>query len=322
MTTRSILNALTEKGIISVQQADAVASFENSKAFSIHLELRTILYLGILMFSSGIGILIYEHIDTIGHQVIIASIALLTGFCFWYAIKNSPTFSRYEVIKVNKFAPYSLLLGCATFLALEGYLQFQYSLFGTKYGLAVLIPTILFFFNAYRFDHTGVLSMAITGLASWLGLTIAPLSVLSENDFTDPKLVWSAAVLGTVLVAFAWISSIKEFKKHFTNTYFLLGGNLAFIAILVGVFTLQPFAIFSVLGLALSAFFILTARRSQSLLFLLMGVVYAYIHITYLLTKLIGEAMMLALASFYFMISSVGVILFLLNYKKFLGIKK
>ncbi|WP_031527318.1 DUF2157 domain-containing protein [Dyadobacter crusticola] len=322
MTTQELLNALTGKGIISTKQADAISVFESAKAFSIHWELRTILYLGILLFSSGIGILIYENIDTIGHQVIITLIAVSTSACFWYTYKNRLPFSRYEVDNPNKFVSYTLLIGCMLFLALEGYLQFQYAFFGTKYDAAILIPTILFFLCAYRFDHTGVLSMGITGLASWLGLTIAPLSVLTKNDFTDSKLVWSAIALGILLVSFAWLSHVKRWKAHFANAYLLLGGNLAFIATLVGAFTLEPLFVFFLLGIALAVFFILSARRVQSLLFLLMGVVYGYIHVTYLIGKLLGEDLVFALATIYFTISSIGVVLFLLNYKKFLGIKR
>ncbi|KQS26945.1 DUF2157 domain-containing protein [Dyadobacter sp. Leaf189] len=322
MTTTEVLNALTSKGIISNKQADTIHSFEADKAFSIHWELRSILYLGILLFTSGLGILIYENIDTIGHQAIIALIAILMVICFWYTYKHRVPFSLDEVHNPNKFVSYTLLIGCMLFLALEGYLQFQYTLFGTKYGAAVLLPTLLFFVTAYRFDHTGVLSMAITGLASWLGLTIAPLSVIAKSDFTDGRLVWSATLLGVLLVAFAWISNLKSWKAHFANTYLLLGGNLAFIATLAGAFTMEPLFVFFLFGITLAVFFILSARRVHSLLFLLMGIVYGYVHVTYLLAKLVGNELVFGLATVYFTFSSIGVILFLLNYKKFLGIKR
>ncbi|CAG5068664.1 hypothetical protein DYBT9623_01396 [Dyadobacter sp. CECT 9623] len=322
MTTQSILKELINKKIISGHQAEAIRSFETNKAFSVHWELRSILFLGILLFSSGIGVLIYENIDTIGHQAIIAAIAILTIVCFWYVFRNSLPYQHSELKNTNKFASYVLLLGCTTFLALEGYLQFQYEIFGIKYGLAVLIPTILFFFSAYRFDHTGVLSMAITGLASWVGLTIAPLSVLTKNDFTDQKLVWSAIILGTLLALTGWLSDSKEIKKHFSFTYLFLGGNLALIASLIGSFRGEPQIVFQFAGLLFSVFYILTARRSQSLVFLLMGVVTAYIIVSYMLAKLLGEALAMTLATLYFTFSSIGVILFLLKYKKFLGIKR
>lgn len=322
MTTKSILNSLTSKGVISDQQADTIASFEGEKAFSIHWELRSILYLGILFFSSGTGILIYENIDTIGHQVIIAIIALVTAGCFYYTYKNSLPYSHEEIDNTNKLVDYVLLLGCSTFLALEGYLQYQYNLFGSRYGLAVIIPTIVFFLCAYRFDHRGALSMAITGLASWLGLTIAPLSVLSGNDFSDGKLIMPAIALGCVLTAVGWISEEQNIKKHFAFTYMLMGGNLAAIAAQIGLFTENAKLLYFFIGIGLCFFFVRRARQAQSLLFLLMGTVYGYCIVTYSIFTSLGIDAAVGLGIFYFLFSSVGVIYFLLNFKKFLGIKR
>ncbi|NIJ53668.1 DUF2157 domain-containing protein [Dyadobacter arcticus] len=322
MNTRTILKALVDKEIISDQQSSVISSYETTRPFSIHWELRSILYLGILFLTSGIGIIIYENIDTIGHQVIIATIACLTIACFAYTFKHSLPYSHDEVKNPNKLSDYVLLLGCTTFLALEGYLQFQYTLFGTRYGVAIIIPTIVFLFSAYRFDHRGALSMGITGLASWLGLTIAPLSILSENDFTEERLVISAVILGIALVALGWLSCEKQIKAHFSFTYLFMGGNLAPAAALVGLFT-HPFKIvYFCIGIGLSVFFVLRSRQAHSLLFLLMGVVYGYVIITYSIFESIGSDAAFALGSLYFMLSSAGVIVFLLKYKVFLGIKK
>lgn len=321
MTTKSILDSLASKGIISDQQASTIASFESEKAFSIHWELRSVLYLGILFFSSGAGILIYENIDTIGHQAIIAVIALITAGCFYYTYKNSLPYSRGKVENPNKLIDYVLLLGCSTFLGLEGYLQYQYNLFGTRYGLAVIIPTIVFFLCAYRFDHRGALSMAITGLASWLGLTIAPLSILADNDFSDGKLIIPAIALGSVLTAVGWISETQNIKKHFAFTYMLMGGNLACVAAQIGLFSHSPKILYFFVGIGLCYFFIHRARHAQSLLFLLMGTVYGYCIITYTIFDNLGPDAAFGLGIFYFFFSSIGVIYFLLNFKKFLGIK-
>jgi len=322
MNNSKVLGNLLSREIISVQQHDAIESYLAKKPFSVHWELRSLLYLGILFFGSGLGILIYENIDTIGHQVIIAAISAITIGCFFYTFKVSLPFSWLEVKNPNKFADYILLLGCSTFLILEGYLQFQYKFFGSKYGLAVIIPTIVFFFCAYRFDHKGVLSMAITGLASWLGLTIAPLSIISKNDFTDIKLLITSIILGLGLIGFGWVSEQKDLKKHFAFSYLFLGGNLAAIAVITGLFINEFKVLYFVPGAALSAFFIMRSRSSQSLVFLLMGVVYGYIILTYCLVKILPDEILGFLSVYYFLFSSVGVLLFLLNFKKFLRIKK
>jgi len=322
MNTLKVLENLQSKEIISNQQSAVIESYVTEKPFSVHWELRSILYLGILLFGSGLGVIIYENIDTIGHQAIIALISLVTISCFFYSYKYCIPFGWQEVKNTNKFSDYALLLGCTTFLILEGYLQFQYQFFGSKYGIAVFIPTVLFFLCAYRFDHKGVLSMAITGLASWLGLTIAPLSVLSKNDFTDLKLIITAIILGVCLMAISWISESRNLKRHFAFTYLFLGGNLAALANLTGLFDQDMNIVFFILGALMPAFFIIQSRRSQSLVFLLMGVIYGYIVLTYALLKILPDSALGFLGIYYFLFSSIGVIFFLLNFKKFLGIKK
>ncbi len=322
MTSETVLNKLLEKEIIPPAQAVAISDYEKRKPFSIHRELRSVLYLGILLFTSGLGVIIYQNIDTIGHQVIIGLIGLLTAGCFYYCFQKKQSFSWQEVKNPDKLNDYILLLGCTAFLILEGYLQFQYKTFGTKYGLAVFIPTIVFFFYAYFFDHRGILSMAITGLASWLGLTIAPLSLLSGNDFTDFKLVITALVLGVILIAIGWLTNERDIKKHFSFTYVFLGGNLAAIAAMIGMFNQEINILYFVSAAGLAAFFIFYARQKQELVFLLMGTVYGYVVFTYMLFKILPDDLLAGLSIHYFLVTSIGVIFFLLNVKKILGIKK
>jgi len=53
-----------------------------------------------------------------------------------------------------------------------------------------------------------------------------------------------------------------------------------------------------------------------------MGTVYGYSIITYSIFTSLGADAALGPGIFYFLFSSVGVIYFLLNFKKFLGIKR
>jgi hypothetical protein len=84
--------------------------------------------------------------------------------------------------------------------------------FGTHYGLATLIRNQ--FFCAYYFDNKSILSIAITGLAAYIGLSINPQSILSTNFYNEDSLKFSAMGLGVALVLWS-IYSTKELK-HFT----------------------------------------------------------------------------------------------------------
>jgi hypothetical protein len=46
------------------------------------------MYASVLLFTSGIGILIYKNIDSIGHVAILALLLLVTVFCFTSVLKR------------------------------------------------------------------------------------------------------------------------------------------------------------------------------------------------------------------------------------------
>ncbi len=317
--TRNLLNRLLHQGLISPEQHAVFTKYEETKSFSLSWELKSFLYLGVVLFSTGVGLLIYQHIDTIGHQIVITFIAVISFACFYYAYRNQPPFSNQLVAPSTPFASYILLLGCLTFLTLEGYLQIQYTIFGTRYGLATFIPAVVFFIVAYYFDHRGVLSMALTALASWVGVSVTPLDVLKNNNgFAEPALIYTAVALGAVMIGAGLYLDWRGIKRHFTFSYLNFGANLLFIACLAGLFTLEgQRALFAALLAGLCFGFIWYARREQSFFFLLIAVLYGYIGLTYLvfLSDTIND---FGFAMLYFLLSCGGVIYFFLHYKKLL----
>jgi len=77
-----LFEKLSGEGLVSPESLQKVKAAEGKKLFSLHWELKTILYLGVLLLSGGLGILIYKNIDTIGHQAILFAIAALAWDVF------------------------------------------------------------------------------------------------------------------------------------------------------------------------------------------------------------------------------------------------
>ncbi len=307
---------LLRQEIITPEEAETIRLFAAKKPFSLHWELTTLLYLGVLLLNIGLGFIIYENIDSIGHAAIIALIGLLSAGCFWYAISRRQPFSRGEVQSPTPYYDYILLLGCLTFLLMEGYWQYQYNLFGTRYGLATFIPMLLFFGLAYWLDNRGVLTMAITALASWLGLTVTTNELLTKNDFNDSVIVNTAIFLGALLIGATFLSERYQLKKHFGATYLQFGVHILMIACLAGMMVLDiPLLYFPLLCLAIG-FFLWYARTRESFYFLLVAVVYGYIGATHMLFRVLSGADS-TVYLLYFIFSCVAVIFFLTRYKQF-----
>ena len=316
---KHLLQKLLQAELIDSTDAEKIELFESKRPFSLHWELKTLLYLGVLLMNVGLGILIYENIDTIGHVVLILLIGAVSAACFWYAIRHRKPFSMGAVESPTPFYDYILLLGCLTFLIMEGYWQYQYEIFGTRYGLATFIPMVLFFGLAYWLDNRGVLSMGITALATWLGITVTPQHLLRENDFNSTTIIYTGVFLGLLLTLVPFLSERWGLKKHFSLTYLNFGVHILMISTLAGMMALDQSLLFFLLLCVAVGFFLWYARTRSSLYFLTVSVLYGYIGFTYMLithTESMNFDFMFYL--FYFIISCVGVILFLINYKRFI----
>jgi len=321
-----ILTDLEAQGLLPPAQTKAIVEFEQNRPFSIHYELRALLYFGITLLAGGLGVLVYQNIDHIGHGVVVGFIALVVAACFWFAARHRQPFTWGEAPKASLLPDYALLLGCLTFLVLEGYLQYQYNLFGNRYGLVTVLPAALFLWLAYLFDHRGVLSMGLTALGTWVGVNVAPLSAFSDESFLRYGLGEAALGLGVVLMAAGLLSEYRNLKRHFAFTYLSLGSNVALLAataiLLGGTAAHLPSWLMVPLIFTLSGFLFWYARRTQSYLFLLMGVVYSYIVLTYLLIRLADDSSGAweLLIMFYFPLSAIGAVLLFVNIKKILRI--
>lgn len=315
-----LFEKLSEEGIVSSGSLQKVKSTAGKGLFSLHWELKTILYLGVLLLSGGLGILIYKNIDTIGHQAILFAIAGLCLGCFYYAQKHKPHFSWNKALSPNGFFDYIVLLACLLFVTFITYMQAQYNVFGTRYGLATFIPLLVLFFSAYYFDHLGVLSMAITNFAAWLGVSITPYHIFSQNDFSSDRLIYTGLLIGGILIAAGLLSKHKNIKQHFAFTYYNFGINILFIALLSGLFVFEEMYLIWFLALAgVAAAIYSLALKNRSFYFLLITIIYAYIGITYVAMRALlqgsGEGS-IYLGIFYFIGSGIGIAVFLVNLNK------
>jgi Predicted membrane protein (DUF2157) len=306
-----ILNDLKSAELIDSEEEIRIKNAERNAPFSVHWELKTLLYLGVVLLNIGLGFLIYQNIDTIGHALIIALIGLLSCGCFFYAARTAAPFSTDETKSPTPYFDYAVLLGCLTFLIVEGYLQFQYNVFGTQYSLATFLPMVLFFPVAYYFDHRGVLSMAIVALGTWLGLKISPLELVNQNDFSNQPLVYSGILLGVFLAIIGFFSELKNIKKHFAFTYFNFSIHLFFICSLTALFDFNNPILFSCLIIFGLIFWIYYGQKTTSFYFLLFAVLYGYIALTYLIFSRLINHINPTLYFLYFIISSAMCIILL-----------
>ena len=289
---------------------------------SVHWDLRTMLYLGILLLSSGMGIFIYKHINAIGHMVIVAAIGVLCTACFVYCFRLRVPYSNDKVESPNLWFDYVLLLGCLLMVTFVGYLQYQYHAFGTEWGLATFLPMLALFFCAYYFDHKGILSMAITSLAAWMGIAVQPERLIDYDQFGNDTVLWSAMALGLMLHLFSYLSTYRGVKAHFAFSYKNFGIHILLVALLAAMFKADgAYYLLWFLGLAaVCAFHFWEAIKQSAFYFFMVATLYGYIGISTVLVRALfsgnGSEGVTYLLFMYFIASAIGVIMLLIRYNK------
>jgi hypothetical protein len=164
--------------------------------------------------------------------------------------------------------------------------------------------------------------MAITALASSIGISIIPVKMWETFDFESRRLIVNAMILGISLALVGWFSEYKNIKKRFLFTYLIFGGNMAFVAALAGLFTLDFKLIYFLTTAAFALVFVIYARRKQSYMYLLMAVIYGYIALTYIIFHSTTDEASFEYISIYFMFSAGLVTLILLRVKKIIKAEK
>lgn len=322
----NVSEILFKKGLLNQNQVEQINNFEGNKPMSVYWELKTILYLGVLLLMSGLGILIYKNIDTIGHTIIILAIAALCFYCFYYCFNHRKSYSNEAVKHDSPFFDHIVLLACLLFGLLIGYLQYQYTFFGTHLGIALILPAILYLLTAYLFDHKGVLSLGITSITSWAGISMQTNDFFKHNNFSNVLVIWTSIVVGIILTGFSKYADIKNIKKHFGFTYNNFACNILCIALLSALFNQSMFKYLYLILIATAVtYYFKYAIKEKSLLFLLLAVIYGYIAFTYFFFSILlsdFDLGSITFAFFYAFISCLGIVLFFLNYKKLLGLKK
>jgi hypothetical protein len=315
--TRNTHQELLDKNLITKDQFQKIELISSGTILSVFYELRILLYLGVMIFASGAGILIYLNIGELGHLISIILLTMLMLGCFWYVIKRGHDYTNAQVESPNAYFDYVLLLGCLLFVSIQGYIQFQYGAFTESMQWNTLITAIFYFYIAYRYDHIGVLSLAITAFASFWGLSVSPQKWHSGDFFDQSNLHFTALVFATALAGIVFYLDKKSIKKHFTFTYLNFCFLIFFVGALAGIFIDSAYDlvfVFVIYGGCAFAWY--QAQLKKSFLFLLYAFIAGYIATTYLLGKYIFNHEP-ALWYYYFLISCGGIIYGVIRYKRF-----
>jgi hypothetical protein len=311
MTILARLELWKEQGAISTEQQAHLASLARGEPFSLSLELNTLLYAGVLAMVAGLGWTISTWSQQLGAVLILTFLSILLTATFWYCFSRAPAWSAVETAAPTPIFDYVLYLGSLVWCVELAYLENRFHVLSGQWDIYLLATALLFFFLAYRFDNRFVLSLALSSLAGWFGLTISHWP--SHQDATYRLY----ALLYCLLVGTAGaVLQRLELKPHFLTTYLNVAANVLFWAVLSGVFDSEDLGLwFLGLLIACAASLVWGLRRRQ-FAFVAYAAVYGYVGVSWMLLR---NASDFTLILAYFVFTAIAMIVTLVQIARRFG---
>ena len=276
-----VLKRLLKDNLISAEESETILAKDKAQPMSLFWELNTLLFVGVTLFTAASGYLIYKNLDTIGHNLLIVSLFILDILLFYYCIHKFGGFSLEKVEKSTPFQDYALVTASLLFISFTGYIQYIYAIFGNQYAWLTFIYSWLFLLLAYYFDTKGVLTIALTGFSSWLG-------IVTVNDYREifsgvQKENKSSILFWAVVIVLAATLDRFKIKKHFTATYYYFSVSLLYIHLLSELFYNDSKLILLLLLAIVAAISVWYGTKENAYYFIYTAVIGSYIAITYMI---------------------------------------
>ena len=279
------LDRWQQEGVISVEQHAHLLSLSRGEPFSLFFELNVLLYAGVLAFVVGLGWTITTWSQQLGSVLIVTLLSTLLADCLWYCFSRAAAWSIGETAAPTHVFDYVLYLGSLVWCLELAYLETHFHLLAGQWDLYLLVTAVFFLLLAYRFDNRFVLSLALSSLAGWFGLTIAHWPTHQDSAYRGYALLYSllVGVGGAAL-------QHRGLKPHFFGTYLNLAANVWFCALLSGVWQPQGYGFWLCALLVTCGVSLAWGVRRRQFAFVAYATVYGYIGVSSVLLRSLHDA--------------------------------
>ncbi len=324
-----VFDLLLSKNFISKEQHHAIAEYQKLRLFSIRNELLFLIYISILLFTTGVGVIIYKNIDTIGHTILLILLAVATAVSFYFCYKKSEGFSKGEVKFENPLYDYLVLFTTILLCTFIGYFQYNLNFQDSNYSVATLVSAIAALGMAYYFDNKSALTIGITALGSFIGLSIQVQTLIENDNFDDPRLIFAGLLFGGLLIVWQILSVKYALKTHFSFVILTFALHLLALSCFGGYFQYDLWIIYLAILGAVLYYFYKKSIEFKAMSWYVFILIYGYFGVNFLLYKVIDTLGLDAffefisiLSPFYFIGSIILFIKLIRDFKKKINVSQ
>ena len=311
MTVPEGLELWRKQGLISPEQQAQFASVVREDPFSLPLELNILLYAGVVAFVAGLGWTISTWSKQLGDVIVLMGLSIILMGSAWYCSSRARAWSPAQTDAPTPIFDYVLYLGSLVWCIELAYLENRFHVLSGQWHLYLLATAILYFFIAYRFDNRFVLSLGLTSLAGWFGLTISRWPSFQGGEYRR----YAALYCLVVGVAGVLLQRLK-LKPHFFGTYLNVAANVLFWTILSGVFDHENSGAWVFALLVACAASLGWGLRRRQFAFVAYAAVYEYIGVSSMfLRSAAGGSLILT----YFVVTAIAMVVLLVQIARHFG---
>jgi hypothetical protein len=273
--------------------------------------LNVLLYVGVLAFVAGLGWTVSTWSQQLGDVLVLTILSTMLATCFWYCLSRAPAWSPEETPAPGPIFDYVLYLGSLIWSVELAYVENRFHVLSGQLDLYLLATAGLFFFLAYRFDNRFVLSLALSSLAGWFGLTVSHWPSHQDEAYRQYAVLYCllVGVGGTLLQR-------RALKPHFFGTYLNVVANVLFWALLSGVFNRLGYGLWLLALLVACGASLGWGLARRQFAFVAYAAVYGYVGVSSMLLR--GVADETALLS-YFVVTGVAMLVVLVQIARRFG---
>lgn len=324
-----VFDLLLSKNFISKDQYHAVAEYQKLQLFSIRNELLFLLYISILLFTSGVGIIIYKNIDTIGHTILLILLAIATAVSLYFCLKKATGFSKNEVSFENPLYDYLVLFTTILLCTFIGYFQYNLNFQDIDYSVATLISAIAALGMAYYFDNKSALTIGITALGSFIGLSIQVQTLFENSSFENPRIIYAGLLFGGLLLIWHYFSEKFAMKAHFSFVILTFALHLLALSCFGGYFQNDWWLLYLAILVAVLYYFYVKSIHFKAISWYTFVLIYGYFGVNLVLFKIVENldldlifGFIPILSPFYFIGSIILFVKLLRDFKKKINVSR
>ena len=233
-----------------------------------------------LAFVVGLGWTVTTWSQQLGDVIVLAVLSAILAACCWYCFSRAPAWSAAETAAPSPIFDYVLYLGSLVWSIELAYVESRFHLLSGQWDFYLLATAGLFFFVAYRFDNRFVLSLALSSLAGWFGLTISRWSSLQDATYRGYALLYCLLVgVGGALL------QRRGLKPHFFGTYLNIVANVLFWTVLSGVFDREGYGLWFLALLVACGASLAWGLKRRQFAFVAYAAVYGYVGVSSLFIR-------------------------------------